>query len=38
MCLLSLPANWPKSLDTLWGGCEVMTKAVAEATDNKFQI
>ena len=27
-----------KSLDTLWGGCEVMAKAVAEATDNKFQI
>ena len=33
-----MPASWPKSLDTLWGGCEVMAKAVAEATDNKFQI
>ena len=33
-----MPASWPKSLDTLWGGCEMMAKAVAEATDNKFQI
>src|SRR5690349_12494792 len=33
-----MPASWPKSLDTLWGGCEVMAKAVGEATDNKFQI
>ena len=33
-----MPASWPKSLDTLWGGCEVMAKAVADATDNKFQI
>jgi TRAP-type mannitol/chloroaromatic compound transport system substrate-binding protein len=33
-----MPASWPKSLDTLWGGCEIMAKAVAEATDNKFQI
>src|SRR6476659_11349977 len=33
-----MPASWPKSLDTLWGGCEVMAKAVAEASDNKFQI
>ncbi|HZT26007.1 MAG TPA: twin-arginine translocation signal domain-containing protein [Pseudolabrys sp.] len=33
-----MAASWPKSLDTLWGGCEVMAKAVAEATDNKFQI
>jgi TRAP-type mannitol/chloroaromatic compound transport system substrate-binding protein len=33
-----MTASWPKSLDTLWGGCEVMAKAVAEATDNKFQI
>jgi len=33
-----MPASWPKSLDTIWGGCEVMAKAVAEATDNKFQI
>lgn len=33
-----MPVSWPKSLDTLYGGCEVMVKAVAEATDNKFQI
>ena len=23
-----MTASWPKSLDTLWGGCEVMAKAV----------
>src|SRR5262249_6504019 len=28
----------PKSLDTLYGAAEVFAKAVAEATDNKFQI
>src|ERR1700674_175554 len=33
-----LPMSWPKSLDTLYGGGEVLCKAVAEATDNKFQI
>jgi TRAP-type mannitol/chloroaromatic compound transport system substrate-binding protein len=33
-----MTASWPKSLDTLWGGAEVMAKAVGEATDNKFQI
>jgi TRAP-type mannitol/chloroaromatic compound transport system substrate-binding protein len=33
-----MTASWPKSLDTLWGACEIMAKAVAEATDNKFQI
>jgi TRAP-type mannitol/chloroaromatic compound transport system substrate-binding protein len=33
-----LAASWPKSLDTLWGGAEVFAKAVAEATDNRFQI
>jgi TRAP-type mannitol/chloroaromatic compound transport system substrate-binding protein len=33
-----MSASWPKSLDTLWGGCEIMAKVVAEATDNKFQI
>jgi TRAP-type mannitol/chloroaromatic compound transport system substrate-binding protein len=33
-----LTASWPKSLDTLYGGAELMAKAVAEATDNKFQI
>ena len=33
-----LAASWPKSLDTLYGGCEHFTKRVAEITDNKFQI
>src|SRR5438477_4394496 len=33
-----LTASWPKSLDTLWGGVELMSKLVAEATDNKFQL
>src|SRR6201995_2429606 len=33
-----MTASWPKSLDTLYGGAETMAKAVAEATDNKFQI
>src|SRR6202790_874101 len=33
-----MTASWPKSLDTLYGAAEVMCKAVAEATDNKFQI
>jgi TRAP-type mannitol/chloroaromatic compound transport system substrate-binding protein len=33
-----LAASWPKSLDTLYGGCEFFVKRVAEMTDNKFQI
>ena len=33
-----MPSSWPKSLDTIYGGAETMCKAVAEATDNKFQI
>src|ERR1022692_1358770 len=33
-----MTTSWPKSLDTLYGGAEMMCKAVAEATDNKFQI
>src|SRR5512140_2570398 len=33
-----LTASWPKSLDTLWGACETISKYVAEATDNKFQV
>src|SRR5215470_16473365 len=31
-------SGFPKSLDTLYGASEVFAKAVAEATDNKFQI
>jgi TRAP-type mannitol/chloroaromatic compound transport system substrate-binding protein len=33
-----LAASWPKSLDTVFGGAEFLTKRVAESTDNKFQI
>src|SRR5215510_14674213 len=33
-----LAASWPKSLDTLYGGCEYFSKRIAEITDNKFQI
>src|SRR3982074_3313589 len=33
-----LTASLPKSLDTLYGGCEYFSKRVAEITDNKFQI
>ena len=31
-------ASWPKSLDTLYGGCEYFCKRIAEVTDNRFQI
>jgi TRAP-type mannitol/chloroaromatic compound transport system substrate-binding protein len=33
-----LTSSFPKSLDTIYGGAEVFCKAVAEASDNKFQI
>src|SRR5919201_6695833 len=33
-----LTSSFPKSLDTLFGASERFAKAVAEATDNKFQI
>lgn len=33
-----LASSFPKSLDTIYGASEVFAKAVAEATDNKFQI
>ena len=33
-----MTTSWPKSLDTLHGGAELMAKAVGEATDGKFQI
>src|SRR5437870_6445351 len=32
------PTSWPKSLDTLYGGCDFFCKRVAEVTDNRFQI
>src|SRR5947199_189364 len=33
-----MATSWPKSLDTLFGGCEYFAKRVAEMSDNKFQI
>jgi TRAP-type mannitol/chloroaromatic compound transport system substrate-binding protein len=33
-----MTTSWPKSLDTLHGGAEIMAKMVGEVTDNKFQI
>ncbi|OHC80634.1 MAG: ABC transporter substrate-binding protein [Rhodospirillales bacterium RIFCSPLOWO2_12_FULL_67_15] len=33
-----LAASWPKSLDTLFGGVELVAKRVGEITDGKFQI
>ncbi|MBF0323637.1 TRAP transporter substrate-binding protein [Magnetospirillum moscoviense] len=33
-----LASSFPKSLDTIYGGAEVMAKRVSEATDGKFQI
>jgi TRAP-type mannitol/chloroaromatic compound transport system substrate-binding protein len=31
-------SSFPKSLDTIYGAAETMSKYVAEATDNKFQL
>src|SRR5580704_16066145 len=33
-----LTSSYPKSLDTLFGASEQFAKAVAEATDNRFQV
>ena len=33
-----LTSSFPKSLDTIYGASETFSRAVAEATDNKFQI
>jgi TRAP-type mannitol/chloroaromatic compound transport system substrate-binding protein len=33
-----LTSSYPKSLDTIFGASESFSKAVAEATDNRFQI
>jgi TRAP-type mannitol/chloroaromatic compound transport system substrate-binding protein len=33
-----LTSSFPKSLDTLWGAAETISKYVSEATDNKFQV
>jgi TRAP-type mannitol/chloroaromatic compound transport system substrate-binding protein len=33
-----LASSFPKSLDTIWGAADVISKRVAAATNNKFQI
>ena len=33
-----LTSSFPKSLDTIYGAAEVFAKAVAEMTDNRWQI
>src|SRR4026209_1963670 len=33
-----MPVSWPKSLDTIYGGADIMCKALKEATDGKFDI
>jgi len=33
-----LATTFPKSLDTLYGACEMFSKAIAELSDQKFQI
>src|SRR5262249_28508743 len=33
-----MTASWPKALDTIYGGADQMCKAIAEATDNRFQV
>src|SRR5919197_836344 len=33
-----MTSSFPKSLDTIYGASEIFAKAVAEATDNKFQV
>src|ERR1700751_6182599 len=34
----SLTSSFPKSLDTIYGGAEQLSKYVSEMTDGKFQI
>lgn len=33
-----MTSSFPKSLDTIYGAAEAFAKAVAEASDNRFQI
>ena len=33
-----LATSFPKSLDTLYGACELLAKTVGELSDGKFQI
>ena len=33
-----MACSWPKSLDTVFGGCEYFAQRLAEMTDQKFQV
>src|SRR5512144_817254 len=33
-----MACSWPKSLDTMYGGADLISQRVAEATNGKFQI
>ena len=33
-----MPASWPKSLDTLYGGCEFLAQRVSDLSDGKFKL
>ncbi|TGR63361.1 ABC transporter substrate-binding protein, partial [bacterium M00.F.Ca.ET.194.01.1.1] len=33
-----LASSFPKSLDTIYGGAEVFSKMLSEATDGNFQV
>ena len=33
-----LTTSFPKTLDTLYGACEIFSKAIADLSENKFQI
>ena len=33
-----LQSSYPTNLDTIYGACQVLSKAVAEASDNRFKI
>src|SRR6478736_6484356 len=33
-----LTSSFPKSLDTIFGAADIISKAVSEATDGKFEI
>src|SRR5258708_7829687 len=33
-----MATSWPKSLDTLFGGAELIARRVGEITDGKFQM
>lgn len=33
-----MATSWPKSLDTVFGGCETLAERVSKLTDGKFSI